>query len=289
MAIVSIGEHWSQRTGSANKEGVREYVKSFLVRVDSAEDGPIKILSDLRIPQKYITTYQTITESDPGARVVEVECRQEGEGYWLWMVVCRYSSDWRDEQRNDPDPLLRPPAKSWGSKPSEEPFEEDLDGEPVVTATREPFDPPVTRRKGNRTLRITMFLPFYNPQVADEYEYSCNEQTFFGYDPGKVLLTSVTGQDHFEGEFTCAQVTFDFEMKKDGWENISVLNQGYMEVNPGNGDLFRPILVNGQPPSRPRLLSEVGAQLDLATEDPVFLSFRAIPKKDFAKLGVPTS
>lgn len=293
LAILSIGEHWNERTASADRDGVREYVKSFRVIVDSAEDDPKTILAHSGLPQKYITTYSTSTDADPGARVVEVECRQEGEGYWQWMVVARYSSNWRTIGSLDPNPLLRPPVKQWGSVRGEDFFEEDLDEEAVVNSSWEPFDPPVSRRMSNRTLRITMFKEVFDPHFYDEYENTINEGSFFGYDPGHVYCASITGQDHFEGEYAVAQVVFEFEMSKTSWEHISVLDQGYMEV-----DAFetldtgfyvtRPILVNGQPPTRPKLLDGDGNLLDLDNNDPVFLPFRAYAKKDFANLGIPT-
>jgi hypothetical protein len=286
MAIVSVNEHWNERSASDNKEGVRDFSRSYIVVVDSPTDGQASILADPRIPAKY-SIYATDTETDLGARVVSREAKQEGEGYFVWMVTVKYSSKWYDAAKADENPLLRPAVNSWSSKDFQVPFTEDLDGDAVVNASKESFDPPIMKDVGRLVLTVEKNVAIVSPTQILEYLHSVNDSDFRGFPAGQAKLMRASFAEQYEGEQVYDKLRLEFEFNEDGWENISVLNQGYMELDPNDLTKFRMITDrSGNPVSRPRLLDEEGDQLDLATQDPVFLSFRAYPRKDFSQLGI---
>jgi hypothetical protein len=285
MAIVSINEHWNGRGASTEaKEGKVDFERTYIVVVDSPDDGPQTILLDSRIPQDY-AIYETLTETNLKCRVIDRKCTQEGEGYFVWMVSVTYSSKWYDQAKNDPNPLLRPEIISWNTEDHQEVFQEDLDGNPVINASNEPFDPPVMRQTSRLTINVEKNVQSVDPFQIASFLYTVNADFFKSYEPGLVMLVSANWTATYEGEFVYDKLRLTFKVNINGWENMRILNQGYMELA---ADLtnFRVILDgSGNPVSRPRLLDTNGVQL-ASGADPEFLTFRAYERKDFTLLGI---
>lgn len=88
------------------------------------------------------------------------------------------------------DPTIEPTAGikvSWTDTESDEPIDEDFDGNPIVTVNREPIEG-VTTKIADQVVTIERRFLDFNAYLINAYRHSTNSDTFLGYLPGMARL-----------------------------------------------------------------------------------------------------
>ncbi len=94
-------------------------------------------------------------------------------------------------QYDGTDPTVEPTSGikiSWTDTESDEPIDEDFDGNPIVTINNEPFEG-VTTKIADQVLTVERRFLFFDPYLVNAYRHSVNSDLFFGYPPGMGRLT----------------------------------------------------------------------------------------------------
>ncbi len=105
-------------------------------------------------------------------------------------------------------PLDMPPDISWSFAVTEEEIDQDANGDAILTAAGESFDPPIRAPRWDRVLRVVRNMQDYDDDLADELIWTTNEDTVMNRPPGAGLLTvfdgvSVADEDEPYWKVTC--------------------------------------------------------------------------------------
>lgn len=250
-------------------------------------------------------TYSFAGTFDDAKGVASLRVTQRSDSPYVWDVSATYS----DEYNVDPDlydlrPWERPVDIVWSTAEVEDAIEEDVDGEPIVNAAGDPFDPPYTRQRVRKVVTLTRNERFFQPSQLD-YKETLNKEEFLGLPAKTCKMVDIRAQLRLEGRARFWQVTYtvhidekeklveddEGELVSDdppnyiGWK-ARLLNIGLNEVV---GGVKRPIFLQGQRVQVPQLLDADGARQDIpnVAAQAIFLEFDVIPTKDWTPLGLP--
>jgi hypothetical protein len=107
------------------------------------------------------------------------------------IVITTFSAE-RSRQQPDPfqsSPLNAPAEIQWGDSQSNEPIDQDVDGNPIVNANGEAIDG-ITMDLPDPVLSVTKNFATYNPHLIYQYRRSVNSDTFYSFPPGTARLVS---------------------------------------------------------------------------------------------------
>lgn len=132
------------------------------------------------------------------------------------------------DEQFDPfsDPLEQPWEVEWDSVETNEPVDRDIHDRPILNSVGESYDPAIMRPVRDRLLTIRRNEGNFNYLQADDYENALNADTFYGFAPGIVRCIKYSGRRAFTGVMFYWQVTYAFQMRRDGWLR-RILDQGY--------------------------------------------------------------
>jgi len=283
--IISVKENWEAMTANivagithSDVSAIREFDVVFDNNDDPAV-RPFMALASHYIPSPY--------DEHPYNAFIYVKSKsvKPGGGPCRFIVTVNYESIG--------NPLDNEPEYEWSFANSNEPIDHTLDAEdnktPITNSAGETFDPPVTKDIEDLVFRITRNEETFREDIA-EYINAVNDDEFFGYQPGIVKCTQVTGRPAKAAAMDYWIITYEFQFRRDGWK-LKVLDEGFREkTGDDGGSPAKPtyaVMVddNDKPLSQPVLLD--GAGVKLADDgDPVFLEFELYRKKTFADLAL---
>ena len=226
MSVLTVRPEYGALSGNASLEGVREYVKCFLVTTSTPDDGVMTVGNDSRLPKKG-DTWSWKNESDAGALCYEVHPVQDPNCETVWTVTCSYSSNIGGEPggfvRGDPardvdNPLNRPVDVTVSHWVENEIITHDIHGDPILTPLGREYSPPLQRRRKRRMLIIARNEAAYPAALAESYEQCVNTDLFYDGAPGTVKLEDVSATAHFDQGVFYWRCRYEFRYRKEGWK-----------------------------------------------------------------------
>ena len=284
MAVVYVKEKY-RRSGRHTKDGAREYTKTFIVKTNSTGDGPLTIMRDPRLPQRWRTIYATGNEIDLGAICTDVNPKQiddDGQGNSIWEVPCQFAKATKESQEEEENPLLRPAEVSWDGATYQDRLEYDLDGHAILNAAGDPYEEGLVVDRTRQILSITRNELRYDYELAQSYADVLNSDTFYGRAAGSAKMTMPKSSRKVEGKWIYWQTRYEIHFSRLGWSFLK-LNQGphYLDED----GVKKPNTMDGVATTKPVLLAADGTKL--ADEaDPIFNTFVGYPSLAFAPLAL---
>lgn len=275
MTIVWARETWSGRDGDTSESGVRNYMRTFLVKTDDKTDSAYDLLTSGSLPD-----VGDVHPDDIGAWCTSVKPRNVGATPFFWNVTVSYSSD---KELND-DPLLDDPDISWGSQKFQEPIVDDINGDAVVNSAGDPFDPPIMRDVSREVVTITANVASV-PAWVFSYKDRLNNATItidgISILAEKAKCDDITVANKAErNEIEYYPLTIRLSLREEGWAK-QVLDVGFNEID-GSAGRAAILLDDGTEPKSPVPLDGNGQRLsNPTTETAVILSFDIYPQVDF--------
>ena len=265
MAIHSVNEMWSTKDGDLQQDGKkinRTYRKAFQVVHDPNEPKDlVERASDIpRIGDPH--------ERSPFVRVKGVNSTSRSP--IMSIVMVDYFGE-VDRDQEDKSPVTFKPDIQWSDVTSTEAVDEDINGEPIVTATGEPIDG-LTEEINDPLVTIRKNFLTFDSYIMYQYRRSFSSDSFLGYPAGVASMKSYSAvMQYYEDsdaywEIT-AQIQFRVTIKttpdRAWWKRIR--HEGYYcyvddPFNPGTLIKVRARDANGEPTTRPVLLKEDGTQ-----------------------------
>lgn len=230
MAVVECIELAKGRDGDFEaRSRARRYTRRFRVRTSDGLDGPAVVQAYLSLPALY-STYTSGNDADTAALVESV--RVTGVGFKLWEAEVTYSTITPDSGQNAENPLDRNPVVRWSSQSYQVPVVRDVNGRSILNSAGDPFDPPIEREEKRPLLSVERFEMLYSPALAQEYQYAINSDTFVGALAGYARCNAIDGDRHYEKNFYCWRVKYEFEFRREGFA-AQPLDQGFRYLSSG--------------------------------------------------------
>lgn len=265
MAVHSVTEMWSTKDGSLAQDGkkiTRTYRKAF------------QVVHDIGEPRDLIERASTIPRiGDPHERSIFVRAKNvnsQPRGQIMSIVFVDYLGEVdRDEENKSPVDFK--PDIQWGDASSIEPIDEDINGDPIVTATGEPIDG-ITMDVNDPVATIKRNFLTFNQYAMYEYRRSTSSDSFLGFPAGVARIVNYNAQMQYYEDTDAywavtAQIQFRVTIRttpeRAWWKRIR--HEGYYcfiddPFNPGTKIKVRARDENGEPTTRPVLLKADGTQ-----------------------------
>lgn len=161
---------------------------------------------------------------------------------------------------------------------------------PVINKAGDYFDPPVTVARQRGILSVFLNVGSINAVALDSWGNCINKFAWNTFPPETVLLLPIEipeRQYDQETDTNYWPLVFRFKIKNPETWKLSVLNQGYRQLNAA-GNARQMVYVDGVPATSPVLLNNSGRALSapVAPANVVYLTFDVYKKLDFSVLGL---
>ena len=301
MSIEWVKEDWTKARANLKKDGHREYTRSFKVKFDSIQSGPVPIFLNPSIPVLWSTYIDHAGFYDLYARCQSLEPSATDEPQ-VWELTANYSTDWIDNSftggssgggvgsgsapGSPPERIQKPTVVTWGKVDARVP----ITG--AVNSAGEPFDPPPERDQARLSLQISRYQINYDANTMFSFCDAINDHNFLGFVAYSVKCKSISAVQEFERGTFLWHVTYDFELRSDLWTaDEKILDRGTFYLDAGDGNKKKQFRTStGQP--RIGLLNGFGDKL--VPDDPNNPAFVPIYKiveiyeiKNFDLLSLP--
>ena len=235
MAIDNVKEDATDQTATRTAENLvitGSAVRVFTVLFDDNSDP-------ILVPQQAVDApnIPIIYDPHPFSSFLFVKskhARAVGGNVLLQEVTVNY--EFRE------NPLAKVPEISFSHIASNEPIEEDVEGELIANSADEKFDPYITVDVYDLIVRITRNEATYDLNRAAELIGSINNDIFLGYDPGKVRINVLDGVETRVGQLFYFVVDYEFQIRFQSRGGVDtnwkrrVLDEGYRELTGENDD-----------------------------------------------------
>lgn len=114
--------------------------------------------------------------------------------------VAQYSTRPIQEATEQGDEPVQGWSFSIGGVESQEPFDRDADGKPIMTFTGERFDPPLMMDVSDVVLTFGTTNRAFNPFTLAQYQNALNSDTFLGCPPGTCKMGVPTGSQNKDSD-----------------------------------------------------------------------------------------
>jgi hypothetical protein len=265
MAIQSVNEMWSTKDGDLQQDGkkiTRTYRKAFQVVHDTNDPR------DLIERASGIPRIGDAHERAPFVRVKNISSTPRGPIMSIVNVTYAGEVD-RDEENKSP--VTFKPDIQWSDVTSIEAIDEDINGEPIVTATGEPIDG-LTEEINDPIVTIKKNFLTFDSYLMYQYRRSISSDSFLGYPPGVARMVNYSAVMQYYEDTDAywaitAQIQFRVTIRtvpeRAWWKRIR--HEGFYcfvddPFNPGTKIKVRARDENNEPTTRPVLLKEDGTQ-----------------------------
>ncbi len=161
-------------------------------------------------------------------------------------------------------PINEPPIIKWTDTESDEPIDQDWDGNPIVTANDEPIDG-VTMKVPDPVLTVERNYRAFNPHLTHQYRLSVSSDAFASYPAGTARLVRYSADqkwDETSGGYWAIKASIQFRYPYNttpakAW-HARVRHEGYYERI--GSDIVRAVDDNKEPVTRPVLLRSDGTR-----------------------------
>jgi hypothetical protein len=262
LSVTSVGERSEDRQNFTAENGVRGYLRQFIVHTDSRYDDGRIVQAGAGLPAMY-DSYITDAGNDLEARVIRVSPRQAPNSRRVWYVEVEYSTHY---DRID-NPFTEPPEVTF----STEIFDEPLPGMPSPTfnSTTEvdgwdkliksvpetdqtlmawkfgvrnsaghPYNPPPTRQASRSIVTYSRNQASFTAAYKMEWEGAVNQISWNGLKYRQALLRTVearsqvwkstqfqAGQTIYKPDILYWRVSYVFALKAETWD-AQILDYG---------------------------------------------------------------
>lgn len=262
MATVRSIKEIEKRGGNVDVQALRNYTRTFRVVTDDATAGTLFVRTATGVP-RIGDPFVDRTSFDNGSICVDVDAQPEGDDPFAWLIVCKYSSGGAlsdyggssggstapgDPTQWNQNPLLRPAVIKWDSIKFMEPVEQagfwgtdplvppqpplDTAREAPLNSALKPFVPVPEKESSHRILIIERNETTFREQMAEDYEDAVNTDVFMGRPARKWKCEKINGDWQFENNVFFWRVHYEFQLKRDGWHPVKILDRGYEELLP---------------------------------------------------------
>jgi hypothetical protein len=284
MSVLKVEEIADGRKADIDDKGRRTYVRVFRVTMSTPFDDPQTAVVGVGILPfaSYVTPWGGL---DLGALVNKIEATQPDAATdpFLFLVTVNYDSDTYNPDLGNPDPLSRPPDYEYSEQVIRYAITQDVNGEWLVNAADDAFDPPVEMDEVVQVFTVTRNEANYGPDTALTYANTTNMDTWYGYDADTVLCKMPTGRRVWENNEFYWVVKYTFWIRKAGWK-LKLLNAGYRAIDPTS---FEPYTVRDLQDATPRSSMSLLDANGYVTDTPNYLQFQIYKSVDFGPLNVP--
>lgn len=191
---------------------------------------------------------------------------------------------------DEEDPLDDPPIYEFDGVKYQIPATADRDGEAVVNGADEAFDPPYMIDENRSLILITRNEASFGPAVQEAYQDTVNDAAWAGLGAGVAKINKISARMATRGEISYFVVTYEIEIKWQGWNPTGILAQGFKYRKAAGGQVENYIdPATGEPPASPILLALDGTKSPDPLGDgalPYFHEFNFYREKDFSALNL---
>lgn len=187
----------------------------------------------------------------------------------VYTAKAEYKSPkFRDDESTEP--TLQAADVKYSTVTSEEAIDEDVNGDPIATATGELYQG-VTKAVSDLQVTIGKNFSIFNPVTFYEFYNCVNSDTFLGFPAGTAKVMSIDASPVIESDFEYWKVTVQIQFRKPGpntstarawW--VRLKHEGYycftsaMTDKPG----VRCVDINRDPATSPQPLDDTGRQIN---------------------------
>lgn len=210
------------------------------------------------------------------------------EGKRHWVVTIGYTNEEFAE-----NPLDEPAKTSWDTEIFQQVAETDVDGEAVVNAAGQYFDPPIMKddfRLSATVRKNVVAVPAWVLEYLNKTNLAAFTLDGMTFTAGQAKLAKLSLSEPQErNDITYRVLTMLFQFKEDTWVE-EPLNQGMME-KPTSGNILQKIKDrNGQEVTKPVPLDANGRALwrtlPVTPANCTYMSYVIYGPKDFSVLPV---
>lgn len=311
MAVVSVTQKWStdESALSLNDSGQisLEDQKAYDVVFDSVDPGNTHLAKFADDGETAIPAIgEPFGASSPYLRASGIRARRT-QSPLVAEVVVNYTLPGGSASADNP--LNAPAHRRWNTQKTEEPIDQDINGNPIQTITGEPLAARWPIR--DLVLETTRNVAFFNPGLIARYEGATNADVFFGEPPGVAMLDLFAGDAITDGDLEYWEITTRVIFRRHpnttparAWW-LRLAHRGFYEKrggksrhaieiddNPSSESFGEPIDYNGDPTeegdemvkvSRPVPLKEDGTRA-LTPDEQAWLEFQIAPSMRFAEI-----
>lgn len=285
MEVTRMWSAYASNLSRSEKKRIRKITEGWQI-VHAATDDKLDIESAAGLP--------LIGEEYPGRQFIYCESIDfKPVSPILTIATANYSGEIGPAGEQD-SPLNKPPQISWSDVESDEPTDEDFNGQPIVNVNGEPIEG-VTMKLADNVVTIKKNFLTFNPYATAAYRHSVSSDTFLGYPPGTARLIRYNAQQVALADDSYWEVTASIQFRlgirttdaRAWWKRVR--NEGYYEKVT---DAFtsQSILVqatddNGKPMTRPVLLKSDGTRETDPTQAH-WLEFQVYDSLPYNSLGL---
>ncbi len=284
MAVGEAVRMWSRHDGEVTTEnGItgQAVIREMYQVTSAATDTLASVLDATNLP--------LMNDIYPGTDQVRVKRRaprQVGPTFWHVEIVYEGPIFPAFEK----GPLDVPPIIKWGKVESDEPVDQDRNGNPIVTANGEPIEG-VTKKISDITVSITRNYASIDLAATHQYLHSVNSDTFLGFSAGTGRMTQFSATEKFEdaigGWFEVnAVIQFRFPYNttpaRAWWARV--LHEGYY-IKDASGMIKRAQDDDGKDRTKPVLLKSDGT-IETNSANAHWLEFEIYQPLSYQSLGL---
>lgn len=196
MSIQGVNLMWSRNDGSIESRDGRKRTGQMKVGYQVFTD-PTDTINDVFTATDPVTGVTIPNTGEQYLTFPQIRCRRKNPKQITpvyWTVDVEYEGELGPG--SDDNPLNDPPEKSWGKITSDEPIDEDKDGNPIVTPNDEPIDG-VTKKISDLVLTVKRNYASIDLPATHAYLHSVNSDVFAGFAPGVGRLDAFSAKEVF--------------------------------------------------------------------------------------------
>jgi hypothetical protein len=283
MTILDVKKGWSRTSSQGSSDDGQTYKLSFTEGwqvTHSADASELQILTAPGLPRLrslYPGTFVPCTNIGPVSKV----------GPIFSIVMIQYEGEIGPNEMSD-SPASKQPEYTWSDTSSNEPIDQDRDGNPIVNVNGEPITG-VTMEIADQTLTVTRNYLDFSPWLTHQYRHSVNSDPFAGYPPGTARLVGFSATQEYALGFSYwkvnAKIQFRFPYNttaEKAWY-ARVLHEGYYEKI--GSELVRAVDDNKEPVAKPVLLKADGTR-ETDPNNAHWLEFKRYEPLPYSALGL---
>ena len=290
MSVVGTAKEIPRREKRTDREGTREYRRTFHVYTNNATDDANVVQNAPGLPQRFFP-YTSSASFDLQALCTEINPRQMSGQPFIWEVEVVYSTEAEDEEDEQENPLAEPPDMEM-TFDSRRTVIVGTPDQTVLTSSGlsitgalkssngQIFDPPPEYDDYYPVLTVERNEASFNPALAVAFQNAVNEDTFFGAPPRSANIRMIGARKATKNGIKFARVRYVIAFKRELWD-LRLLNQGTFYLS-SNGSTTS---YEFYPPGLRNLAAD-GTKLG-STADPTFSTFRVRREQPFGLLNLP--
>ena len=282
MSVISCKAEFQSQSYKGNEKWVQGAKLSWYITTNDKNDGPITVANQAPavgpnpLPVQW-QQYQIGNDFSQYLRAKTVDLARIPNSNTDWRGVVEYDNS-LDIRQSDPNPLNRLPIDNWPFAQFQRPLVKDQNGNAIVTAAGELYDPAPEIDDSRPALVYTRNEASYPLQILI-YQDTINSDPFLVFDPYTAKL-NITADKKYENGYQFYEVVYSFHFRYDTWR-LQGLNQGQLFYRKSSSTIASQLPAG----SKPVLLAADGTILSTG-QPPTFQTIKAYREVPFAPLNI---